>query len=68
MNKIKKKSHRGAAKRFKKTKNGKGITVSLGRAFTSHIATHKTTKQKRQLRKRVVLAKGDGKRMGEMIG
>ena len=41
------KTHRGAAKRFGITKNGK---VKMWHANKSHILTKKTTKRKRQLR------------------
>lgn len=44
----KQKSHRGAAKRFKVTKNGK---LKRAHAFKSHILNKKTTKRKRSLRK-----------------
>lgn len=42
------KTHRGAAKRFGVTKNGK---VKRGKAYRSHILNKKTTKRKRKLRK-----------------
>ncbi len=42
------KSHSGAKKRFRFTKNGK---VKRGKAFKSHILTKKDTKRKRNLRK-----------------
>ena len=42
------KTHSGAKKRFKVTKNGK---VKRSHAFMSHILTKKTTKRKRGLRK-----------------
>ena len=41
------KTHSGAKKRFKLTKNGK---VKRGKAFRSHILTKKDTKRKRRLR------------------
>jgi large subunit ribosomal protein L35 len=41
------KTHRGAAKRFKKTGTGKFVRAS---AFRRHILTSKTTKRKRRLR------------------
>ena len=44
------KTHRGAAKRFKKTAGGK---IKRSSAFKSHILTKKTTKRKRNLRKSV---------------
>ena len=40
------KSHRGAAKRFRKRANG----IKFRRANRSHILTKKATKRKRQLR------------------
>ena len=44
------KTHRGAAKRFKLTKNGK---VKMAHANKSHILTKKSTKRQRGLRKGV---------------
>jgi len=40
------KTHRGAAKRFKKT----GLGIKRKSAYKSHILTKMTTKRKRQLR------------------
>jgi large subunit ribosomal protein L35 len=45
------KTHRGAAKRFRKTGTGK---IKRNKAYTSHILTSKTTKRKRKLRKSIV--------------
>ena len=45
------KTHRGAAKRFKRTGTGK---VVRGHSFARHILTKKKTKRKRRLRKSVV--------------
>ena len=42
------KTHSGAKKRFKVTKNGK---IKRAHAFKSHILNKKTTKRKRGLRK-----------------
>ena len=42
------KTHSGAKKRFKMSKNGKPIR---GHAYKSHILTKKTTKRRRNLRK-----------------
>ena len=47
-NKVKIKTHRGAAKRFSLTKSGK---IKRGKAYRSHILTKKSTKRKRNLRK-----------------
>ena len=41
------KTHRGAAKRFRKTGSGK---LKRGKAFRSHILTKKSSKRKRNLR------------------
>ena len=43
------KTHRGAAKRLKVTGTGK---VKRSKAFKSHILTKKSTKRKRQMRRR----------------
>ncbi len=48
------KTHSGAKKRFKLSKNGK---VIRGHAFKSHILNKKTTKRKRGLRKSTVVDK-----------
>jgi len=58
------KTNRGAAKRFRKTATGK---FKRNQAFTSHILTTKTTKQKRNLRKGKILSSGDTKRMKVML-
>lgn len=58
------KTHRGAAKRFSKTGSGK---VKRNRAFTSHLLEGKSPKRKRQLRKGLVMAKGDEKRIRQLI-
>ncbi|NOY53114.1 MAG: 50S ribosomal protein L35 [Deltaproteobacteria bacterium] len=42
------KTHRGAAKRFKKTASGK---IKRNKAYASHILTTKSRKRKRGLRK-----------------
>ena len=47
MAKLKTKTHSGAKKRFKVTKNGR---IKRAHAYTSHILTKKTTKRKRGLR------------------
>jgi LSU ribosomal protein L35P len=58
------KTHRGAAKRFKKTGTGK---VVRHHAFTSHILEKKSPKRKRKLRKSTVMSAGDVKRIARMI-
>ncbi|MDJ0852630.1 MAG: 50S ribosomal protein L35 [Myxococcota bacterium] len=58
------KSHRGAAKRFKKTGSGK---IVRSRTNKQHILTKKTTKRKRRLRKTTLVAKVDEKRVAELL-
>ena len=58
------KSHRGAAKRFKKTGSGK---LKRHQAYTSHMAQSKTTKQKRHLAKSKLVSKGDYKRIKDLV-
>ncbi|MGE3275257.1 MAG: 50S ribosomal protein L35 [Vicinamibacterales bacterium] len=54
--KLKIKTHKGAAKRFKKTGTGKVVRAV---AFKRHILTSKPTKRKRQNRGTVVVADAD---------
>lgn len=58
------KSHRGLAKRVKVTGSGK---LKRGRAFTSHLAPRKTTKQKRHLRKMALISPSDFKRIKSLL-
>jgi large subunit ribosomal protein L35 len=58
------KTHRGAAKRVKKTSTGK---LKRMRAYKSHILTKKTTKRKRRLRQATLIAKADEKRLRKML-
>jgi large subunit ribosomal protein L35 len=58
------KTHRGAAKRFKKTAGGK---IKRAKAFKSHILTKKTAKRKRHLDQGTLVSKADLKRIGRMI-
>ena len=58
------KTHRGAAKRFKKTASGR---VSRSRANRQHILTKKATKRKRRLRKSTLVSKVDEKRLKQML-
>lgn len=58
------KTHRGAAKRFKKTGTGK---VVRAHAYTSHILEKKSPKRKRNLRKTTVMHKSDAKRIANLI-
>ncbi len=54
------KTHRGAAKRFKRTGTGKLVRR---KAYASHLLTHKTTKRKRKLRQDAILSSADVKRV-----
>ncbi len=58
------KSHRGAAKRFKKTASGK---VKRSKAYKSHILTKKTLKRKRNLRKPTLVSTADMKKIELML-
>ena len=58
------KTHRGAAKRFKKTGSGK---LKRSKAYTSHLFANKSTKQKRKLRKSGLVSKGDFKRIRHLL-
>ncbi len=60
----KQKSHRGAAKRFKKTASGK---FKRSRAYKSHILTKKTTKRKRGLDMPTLVSPADQKRVQRML-
>jgi len=58
------KTHRGAAKRFRKTGSGK---IKRSHAYTSHILTKKTQKRKRNLRKAAMMCKADAARIEKLI-
>jgi large subunit ribosomal protein L35 len=58
------KTNKAVAKRFKVTGKGR---IKRGQAFKSHILTKKSAKRKRNLRKAVIAAKGDEKRMKRML-
>jgi len=58
------KTHRGAAKRVKKTGTGK---LKRMRAFKSHILTKKDRKRKRRLRSSDVVSAADRKRINRML-
>ena len=57
------KTHRGAAKRFKKTGSG----FKRKSAFKSHILTKMTTKRKRQLRGKSSVDKSDFPAVNRML-
>ena len=58
------KTHRGAAKRFRKTGTGK---IKRNKAFTSHILEKKSPKRKRNLRKSTLVSKADTKTIEQLI-
>lgn len=58
------KTHRGAAKRMKKTGSGK---LKRWHAYHSHILTKKSPKRKQNLRSSALVAKSDEKRMKRLI-
>jgi large subunit ribosomal protein L35 len=58
------KTHRGAAKRFKKTATGKFLRA---KAFRRHILTSKTTQSKRHKRGSVEVDPGDVPKLKMML-
>ena len=58
------KSHRGAAKRFRKTGTGK---LKRAKAFKSHILTKKSSKTKRNLRKTGYVSKSEAKVIKKLL-
>ena len=58
------KTHRAAAKRFRKTASGK---FKAGHANRSHILTKKATKRKRGLRATNIIRAEDSKRLDRML-
>jgi len=58
------KTHRGAAKRFKRTGSGK---IVRARSNKQHILTKKASKRKRRLRKSAVVSSVDAKRVKQMV-
>lgn len=58
------KTHKGSAKRFKKTGSGK---LKRSHAYTSHILTKKSPKRKRNLRQSGLVSKGDQKRIESLL-
>jgi large subunit ribosomal protein L35 len=58
------KTHKGAAKRFKKTGTGK---VKRGKAFLRHILTSKAKKRKRKLGTATLVSDGDLHKVKRMI-
>jgi large subunit ribosomal protein L35 len=60
----KQKTHKGLAKRVKRTGSGK---LKRTQGYTSHLANNKSQKQKRHLRKAALVSSGDYKRIKQQI-
>lgn len=58
------KTHRGAAKRFKKTGSGK---IKRAKAYASHLLGSKSPKRKRNLRKAGLVSTSEQKRISKLI-
>jgi ribosomal protein L35 len=58
------KTHRGAAKRFKRTGSGK---IKRYKAYKSHKTGKKSAKRVRNLRKATIMSKGDQKRIDAIL-
>jgi large subunit ribosomal protein L35 len=58
------KTHRGAAKRFKKTGTGK---FTRGSAFKQHILTSKSRSRKRKLKGTTLVSKVDQAKLRKML-
>jgi large subunit ribosomal protein L35 len=62
--KLKLKTHKGAAKRFKLTAGGK---IMRGHAFSRHILTSKPSKKKRKLDINTTVSKADAPHIRAML-
>jgi large subunit ribosomal protein L35 len=62
--KLKIKTHRGAAKRFKRTQRGQFLR---GNAFKQHILTSKTRKRKRRLKGTATVSEADAAKLARML-
>jgi large subunit ribosomal protein L35 len=58
------KTHRGAAKRFKKTGSG---MIKRAKAYTSHLLSSKSPKRKRNLRKAGLVSEAEQKGISKLI-
>lgn len=58
------KTHRGAAKRFSLTKNGK---IKRAKAYKGHLLTKKSANRKRNLRKGGYVSAADAKNIKKLI-
>jgi large subunit ribosomal protein L35 len=59
------KTHKGTAKRFRRTGTGK---IMRAKAFKSHILTKKSPKRIRGFRKETVIAEADVKTVSQRMG
>lgn len=59
------KTHKGTAKRFRRTGTGK---IMRGKAFKSHIMTKKSQKRKRNFRHETVLNAADYRTISSRLG
>ena len=64
MAKQKIKTHRGAAKRFKRTKRGKFLR---SKALKQHLLSSKTTKRRRGLRGTTTVSDADAAKLARML-
>jgi large subunit ribosomal protein L35 len=58
------KTHKGAAKRFKKTGTGK---IVRNKAYGSHLLSKKSRKRKRNLNKKELIDKSERKKVERML-
>lgn len=58
------KTHRGAAKRFSVTKNGK---VKRAKAYARHILTKKSAKRKRNFRSSATVSAGEARSVQRLL-
>lgn len=58
------KTHKGAAKRFKRTGSGK---FKRAHAYKNHILEKKSPKRKRNLRQTTLISKADQKRIAALL-
>jgi large subunit ribosomal protein L35 len=59
------KTHRGAAKRLKRTGTGKFVRAQAG---VRHLLEHKSGTRKRRLQREAVLSPGDARRARKLLG
>ncbi|OPL18284.1 MAG: 50S ribosomal protein L35 [Candidatus Aegiribacteria sp. MLS_C] len=58
------KTHKGAARRFRKTAKGK---FKMNRPYAQHIKTKKSPKRLRKLRKSSIASKADARKLGKLL-